>query len=341
MSENQSFKIKRQLPLLILSALLISLLLPKFIEDTWSVRAAYSQTLKKRPSSTIKLDNSSIPLVNYSKLGGIYIGLQRNPITVAHEALYLSKKDGGTSSKQPFLNNANWLVDNAKRYGNYSILEYNFPWPPYNLKAPWRSGLAQGEALPVLIRAYEITGQTKYLDSAKMLLNSFFVDVKNGGVTYKSPQDGWWFAEYAGDGGMDPKGITAMMQIMLDIYDYYNKTHDNNAKYVFDQGKLGLAKNLPHYDSTNGTLPENNDILGNAASLGSHNVHVELLGHLYDITKGQFFKAYHDKWQNINSASISAQTPTLKTNATSSLKTEPNNNTSAASPTGIPGLPGT
>jgi heparosan-N-sulfate-glucuronate 5-epimerase len=341
MSENQSLKIKRQLLPLILASLVIAFLLPKSIEDTSLARSAYSETLNKQYSSSIQLDTSSIPLVNYSKIGGIYIGLQRNPLTVAHEAFYLFnifKKNGDSSFKQLFLNNANWLVANAMPYGNYSILEYKFPWPPYDLKAPWRSGLAQGEALSAFIMAHEITGQTRYLDSAKMLLNSFFVDVKNGGVTYKSPQDGWWFAEYASTGGKDPKSITAMMQTMLGIYDYYNKTHDNNAKYLFDKGVLGLKKNLPHYGNTNGTLPENNDILGDGASLASHNAHVELLGHLYDITNEQVFKAYHDKWQNINSASMSAHIPTLKTNATSS---ETNNDTSTASPTGIPGLPGT
>jgi uncharacterized protein YyaL (SSP411 family) len=50
--------------------------------------------------------------------------------------------------------------------------------------------MAQGRALQALIKAHEVTGQNKYLDSAKMLLNSFFVELKDGGVTYKTPTDG-------------------------------------------------------------------------------------------------------------------------------------------------------
>ena len=35
-----------------------------------------------------------------------------------------------------------------------------------------------------------VTNETKYLNSARKLLDSFFVEVKDGGVTYKTPDNG-------------------------------------------------------------------------------------------------------------------------------------------------------
>jgi len=109
------------------------------------------------------------------------------------------RRYGDQHPRQIVLNNAYWLVNNAVKHGNYSILDFKFPWPPYKLEPLWHSGMAQGLALKALIRAHEISGDKKFLNAAEMILNSFFVDVKDGGVTYKNPNYGWWYEEYAAD----------------------------------------------------------------------------------------------------------------------------------------------
>ncbi|PWU79733.1 MAG: hypothetical protein DLM72_15830 [Candidatus Nitrosopolaris wilkensis] len=45
---------------------------------------------------------------------------------------------------------ANWLVENEVSGGNYSILEYRFPYPPYNMTSPRHSGMAQGQGIQSL-----------------------------------------------------------------------------------------------------------------------------------------------------------------------------------------------
>src|SRR5690242_3814977 len=101
---------------------------------------------------SVSLDRSGIPILNYDTVKGVEIGIQRNPVTVVKVALdnYSNyQKTGDEHSKRVFLNNADWLVNNAVLHGNgnYSLLEYDFPWPEYNLTAPWYSGMAQGQAL--------------------------------------------------------------------------------------------------------------------------------------------------------------------------------------------------
>ncbi|PWU80633.1 MAG: hypothetical protein DLM72_11205 [Candidatus Nitrosopolaris wilkensis] len=266
----------------------------------------------------IVLDRSNVPMVNY----GDNIGLQRNPLTVAKFALtyyddYL--KSGNDTFKKAFLNSTNWLLNDSVSHGNrtileyrltyppyslvnktvyqgnYSILEYKFPYPLYGLAAPWISAMAQGETLPVLTRAYEITGNGKYLELAKQVLNSFFVEVEDGGVSYKTPHDGWWYEEYAGNRITGTGILSGMMYTVLRIHDYYNLTKDSTAKYLFEQGVLSLTKNLSRYDYKNGTSSYD-DLLGHVSFPTRLKTNVSYLDQLYHLTKQPVFKLYHDKW---------------------------------------------
>jgi heparosan-N-sulfate-glucuronate 5-epimerase len=269
-----------------------------------NINTGSNMSTSKIKTNTI-LDNSSIPMVVY----GGSIGPQRNPLTVAHYALsyYNNYKGGNQSQLQPFINNVNWLVNNAETHGNYSIFTYKFPSPPYVSKPGWHSALAQSQALQPLIKAYEVTGDKKYLNTAKMLLNALFVDVKNGGVTYKTPHDGWWYEEFARGTGTnttnatarEPRILNGMMYVLVDSYDYYNYSKDPNAKFLFDQGVIALKKNLPSYDYRN--VYSYYDLHPRKlAPLFYHKIHVDLLSKLFNITKELPFKIYHDKWYNMD-----------------------------------------
>jgi heparosan-N-sulfate-glucuronate 5-epimerase len=250
---------------------------------------------------TVTYDKSGIPSVDYGYQGDIYIGPQRNPLNVALKALEhydIYNRTHNEKFLEQFLNSSDWLVDNAVSKGNYSVLEYRFVWPMYNMQPPWYSGMAQAKALEVLIKAHEITGDKKYLDTAKPLLNAFFVEVKDGGVTYKTPQDGWWYEEYAGIGSKEPRVLNGMTHALLGIYKYYQYTQDPAAKYLFDQGLIALKNNLPRYEYTEGNY-STYDILSNgsrASPLNYHLSHVRHFGMLYDIAQDPLLKLYHDKW---------------------------------------------
>ena len=256
------------------------------------IRGVYSKF--KGRTQTI-LDDAGIPIVDYGYIDGIYIGKQRNPVTVCQKALeyYENYEKGDKIQRQLFLNCANWLVDNSTPYGNYSILEYKFVWPIYDMTPPWRSGMAQAQALQVLIKAHNLTKDEKYLNTAKKLLNSFFYEVIEGGVTYKTSTDGWWYEEYADDNGKVSMVLNGMMSALLGIYDYYEYTKDTAAKYLFDQGVLGLKKNLPRYDKNGYSYY---DILGHLAGEKYHDIHIWQLQRLYEITHEEIFKKYHDRW---------------------------------------------
>lgn len=143
-----------------------------------------NQEKKCAYTESVKYDKSGIPSYNYGTVEGKYIGLQRNPVTISNEALnfykeYQNGSPKNETAKQLFMNNADWLVRNVvtkelNASYPYSTYEYTFPWPYYSLDPPWRSGIPQGLALEVLVKAHELTGEKRYLDTAKILLNSFF-----------------------------------------------------------------------------------------------------------------------------------------------------------------------
>lgn len=246
----------------------------------------------------ITFDENGIPYVNYGRIDGILVGLQRNPLTTAHAANeYLDHymNTGDESSRQAFFNNVNWLIENMEVRGNYSLLHYQFPFPHYNMQPPWRSAMAQAEAMSVLLDAYTITQDRRYLDSAKMLLNALFVEVKDGGVTYKSPDDGWWYEEYADDGANESRVLNGMLYTLLNIKTYSDYTKDPSANYLFDQGIVALRNNLAKYDNNGASYY---DINGRPATEQYHNAHIELLDALYKLTNEQVFKVFHDKWNS-------------------------------------------
>jgi hypothetical protein len=237
-------------------------------------------------------DENGIPFYNYT-----HAGLQRNPLFIANEVIYhISeyKKTNNEISKIVALSNANWLVNSVTTNDNYSILEYEFSLPSYELNPPWRSGLAQGRAIEGLAKAYDITGNQMFLKTAKSLLNAFFVEVINGGVTYKTTNDGWWYEEYI-DEDVDntSRVLNGMISSVISIYNYYNLTGDIDAKFLFDQGVLALKKDLSQYD-INGCSYY--DIDRNPATLKYHKFHIRLLERLFMLTDDEIFRKYQERW---------------------------------------------
>lgn len=251
----------------------------------------------------ISYDENNLPIVDYGTLEGQEIGKHYNPITITqYSDKFYEKylKDGDESSKINFLKHMDWLVNNSVNIGNYSFFEYTFPFPysdTYQLKAPWYSGMAQGEVVPRLIKAYQITENKTYLDTARNALNVLFIDINNPcncGVTIKSSNDGWWYEEYANGTENGPRVLNGMMFTLLGIYDYYNLTKDPQSYYLFEQGMLSLTKNLHIYEKNSTHSFYDNQ---GFESPSYHIIHVDLLGKLYEVTKNEILKQYYDKWK--------------------------------------------
>ena len=287
----------------LLFMILLTITTHKFTEAQLNDKAIQNEV--DRFQGSLVYDKNGIPFYNYSYTGHYSIGLQGNPHAVVQHALSLYKQyneKSNETAKLYFINNVNWLVNTnmLKNNGSFSSYEYPFSWKNGNhtVEPPWRNGMANGEALNPLIKAYQLTGNTTYRDTAKSLLNSFYVDVNDGGVTYKTPDSGWWYEEYASrNTTKEPRVLNGMVHALLGINEYFKMTSDPSAKFLLDQGILALKNDLPKYDN-NGTSFY--DRLGWPANSFYKSLHVVQMKQLYELTNDPIFKDYYEKWNMYN-----------------------------------------
>jgi heparosan-N-sulfate-glucuronate 5-epimerase len=281
---------------------LVYLAITIFVVGIIAVSSLPSFIIEAHAAIIKKLDYYSVPWVYYATImDGKPAGFQRNPVTTvaqANEFYDLYKSKNNESAKTFFLNNVNWLVNNAVDKGNYALLQYNFPIPHYNMQSAWYSAMANGQALQVLIKAHEITNDLRYLIAAKSLLNAFFIEVKYGGITYKDSPTDWWYEEYASSSksATNPRVLNGMLFTVIAIYDYYNYTNDPDAKLLFEKGVNSIKNDLSKFNNNGYSYY---DLVGNPAGK-YHQTHVILTKKLYDLTGLAIFKEYSEFWKNYN-----------------------------------------
>jgi heparosan-N-sulfate-glucuronate 5-epimerase len=258
-------------------------------------------------ATKVILDEKGVPFVDYGFVspvgdssdteqdGWVYIGNQRNPLTVSTQgaAYYHQYLQGNDSARDLFLNCADWLIENAEIKDGIFVWEYKYPWPTYNNTPSFISCMSQASAIKVLAMAYDLTGEEKYIEAAKKGLDVFFIEVENGGITYKEG-DGWWYEEYAQEGmDIEPRVLNGHISALLDLQEYYNLTKDETAKELFDLGVSGLKAHLADYDAGNWSYY---DAVGNKAVLKYHELHVGQLDSIFKITADPYFKLYRNTW---------------------------------------------
>lgn len=286
---------KRKYLLILLIALVIGSVIGNFTEKTvrLQIEKVYGIVMGKPMVYDItQTDEKGIPFL----IEGT-IGKQRNPMTICNKALayFDNYQKGDSSQRQLFINCADWLAGDTIHRDSFAVLKYNYNWAYYNMIAPWRSGLANGVSLQVFIRAHQLTKDEKYLSVAKQIVNSFYVEVDSGGVTYKSADEGWWFEEFADEGGNVSRVLNGHMFAMLGIHEYGNYAHDSTAKVLFNNGLIALRNNIAKYDNENGHSFY--DQRGTLANLKYQKIHVDLLSQIHKISGDNTYKFYSDKWK--------------------------------------------
>ncbi len=121
-----------------------------------------------------------------------HIGLQYNPIAIAQYGLgnynLLRSGDRATRSPQKFLaasrTGAQHLAEESRTASGSGT--HHFDWEYRDtLKAPWYSGLAQGQGISLLVRAHHATRDPKYDVAARRSFESFTRSVDEGGVLFR------------------------------------------------------------------------------------------------------------------------------------------------------------
>lgn len=180
-----------------------------------------------------------------------------HPVSCAWQALNLYKsfmRVGENEYRHAFLKFVDYIILNSEQKGNDLLLPYDFSWDYvdyHTYSPPWYSGMAQGMAASVFVRAWEVSGEQQYLDFAYSSLHP---------LTYESPYnliliDGYdfWIEEYPGfvdDGDIRwDHTLNGGLLGAYGFYDYYLATGSQESYTLFHKAMKTFIAHSEEYDA--------------------------------------------------------------------------------------------
>lgn len=171
------------------------------------------------------------------------------PISIGQYALavFNSYADSEMPSKKAhFMRIVKWFMNNKtedEKCGIYWLTDISKP--EYKINEPWKSAFTQSRAISVLLRAWQVTENNEFLETAEKALIPFTLDITEGGVSAFTDK-GKIFEEYV---AAEPTMVLdGHIFSLLGLYDFYRATKNHQAKVLFDEGIESLIDWLPEYD---------------------------------------------------------------------------------------------
>ncbi len=257
----------------------------------------YYMTFAEKAEYAGAKDESGVPLLNYHG----QIAVQYNPIAVAQWGLGNLNRlrgSGDPEARRKFLLASDWLCQRLEPNANgVYVWNHYFDWEYRKmLRAPWYSGLAQGQGISLLVRAHAETGDAKYQKAAALAFRSFFADTDSGGVTFQDEAGDLWFEEYI----LSPPThiLNGFMWAAWGVYDYWLATGDSEARSLFTSAIKTLRGNLDGYDLGFWSRYEiSGTRLPMIASPFYHRLHVTQLRVMGAMTGDDVFAHYAQRWE--------------------------------------------
>ena len=257
----------------------------------------YYMTFAEKANYAGPLDEGGVPLLNYRGR----IGMQYNPIAVAQWGLgnfNLFRRSGDQESRRKALLASDWLCERLEPNAHgVHVWNHYFDWEyRKTLKAPWYSGLAQGQGVSLLVRAHAETGDVKYSKAAALAFRSFLADTDSGGVAFQDEAGDLWLEEYI----LSPPThiLNGFIWAAWGVYDYFLATGDSEARNLFASAVKTLGGNLDRYDLGFWSRYElSGTRLPMIASPFYHRLHVTQLWVMHKITGDDVFEKYAARWE--------------------------------------------
>jgi len=221
-------------------------------------------------------------------------GVHHTPVTIAEYGLglwarNLAASDGQLRSR--FLAQADWFVSSLAKRGDFGVWLHQFEFPLYALQPPWVSAMAQGQGISVLLRAFQLTGDVRYMDAATRAFGAFNHDIEEGGVASRAGGE-IWLEEYP---TTPPTHVlNGFIYGMFGILDYRRATASDVAQALWDRCIATLRANLWRYEMAHWSRY---DVLSRQIAVPHyHQVHVSQLDVLSRLTGDAVLQEYHTRW---------------------------------------------
>ncbi|MEM1510466.1 MAG: D-glucuronyl C5-epimerase family protein [Thermofilaceae archaeon] len=155
---------------------------------------------------------------------------------------------------------------------------------------PWVSGMAQGLAISVMLRAFVSTKNSMFLEYAEQFANVMLSDIESGGALYVDSR-GVWIEEYPAE--FPPKHV--LNGLIFSIIGLYELTLFNR-KYskILSKIILTIEKNISLYDLGFWSKYD----IEHCADLKYHLLNTILIYLLSDIFKSERLAQVAKRWLN-------------------------------------------
>ena len=224
------------------------------------------------------------------------IGKQINPEAAFQYALGLHdryKKTGQVFFLNEFLRYSNFFLIHQDENGNWN---YNFE---YGLHPnPWQSALAQARGASVMLRAGQLTGDTRYFVSAEKALSKFKIDTIEGGFRKSFlDTDYYYYEEYP----KQPTGvINGFMVALLGVWEVAFWTKNKTIQDLYDHGLETLKLMLPIYTKKWWTIYDLSENGNNFNSPFYHRLIIKYLTAINCISPNEIFENHLVLWKSFN-----------------------------------------
>jgi hypothetical protein len=281
---------------------------PTFLNDKPEIRIL---TPGEMPYNSNKID----PLVDpfyYHDATGVRM-YSRNGVLYDHPVIQASY---GLSLLNSYRLTGNSIyLDRAKLHANRLVTKgiasniglffpylFDFPIDTYTndwMRATWFSGMAQGQALSLFSRLYEITREKKWLDAAQATYYSFLASPSNQHPWIVTADgDGYcWIEEYPQDPSNGIFVLNGHIFALFGLYDYQRVTSHQGALELL-QCAITTVKHHIDFFRTPGYVSKYCMRHPNQMSKGYHVIHTDLLNNLYTLTGDVFFAKMVDAFLN-------------------------------------------
>ncbi len=269
-----------------------------FAEGISDINARIRTFVVSANAETRSFDQRGLPIYRNAR-----VGEYRSPFYVVHYGLEYSEAcpqniEGTNSfhwipdetlkywhsspldaSIELFKHSVDWVVENTEydEFGNAHLF-YHFDWPYPNhpggiLRAPWWSGLTEGHAITLLLRAADCFDDPRYVDLAGEFYRSVIAPVSQGGsmLTLNGLP---WIEEYV-DPSADEDKLSRVFNGMA--YGYFGVTAYERYIGVGDYSERLRDSILRNIDTFDMGFWSYYDAIGSESNIKYHRINLALL----------------------------------------------------------------
>lgn len=257
----------------------------------------YYMTFRQKADYAGPFDSDGIPMLDYRGR----LGRQYNPIATAQYGLanlnkHLASGDGRARDKA--IACADRLVADLKPTvsGLYAWV-HEFDWEYFRtLKAPWISGLAQGQGISLLVRVHKLTSDRKYLAAAERAFEVVTRPADSGGTLFTDAAGMSWIEEYI---TQPPTHIlNGFLWALWGVRDLVLLTGSQAAGKLWEESLKTILANLERYDCGYWSLYDLAPVASrNPASVFYHKLHIVQLEVMNRISGEAAFARTAEKWR--------------------------------------------